>query len=102
LKLFFFVFVLPAAAASASGIPAEIDGAVDLEVVIDDVDVYGLGFFQELRVDNKIEAVKSKALVIFCRLIQSQSESRSASARGLQVDTDRFSRRKIFLPDYGF
>ncbi|MFH0891898.1 MAG: hypothetical protein V1867_03910 [Candidatus Falkowbacteria bacterium] len=73
MALFFFVFIIAAAAVTASGIRAENHGAVDLEVVFDDVDTYGLGFLQELRVDDEIEAVKRKALVSFCRLIQSQS-----------------------------
>lgn len=55
------------------------------------IDLDGLGFFEELFVDQILKAINVKFFIIFLRLVQSHCQSGAASAAFVEKDTDRLN-----------
>ena len=76
-------------AAGAAAAPAlERDFGIDDEAHVADVDLHAADAFQQRIFQTEGETVDFKGLVVFSRLIQSQCETRTASAAGGQINTD--------------
>jgi hypothetical protein len=80
------------AAAGATG--TKVEGAVQLEAVHVEVHLDRLGFFQELRVDEKFETVDGNLGVSIGRLIQSHGQAGAPSPAFVEKNPDRLN----FLP----
>ena len=76
------------AAAGTAAAAAERQFRLDEEAHIAHVDLDATDALQKRAFDAESETVDFKGLVVFSRLIQSQCETRAASAAGGQVDTD--------------
>ena len=75
-------------AAGAAAAAAERNCGVYSEAHVADVDLYFADALQERIFDTEGESVDIEGLVVFRRLIQSQCETRAASAAGGQIDAD--------------
>jgi hypothetical protein len=75
-------------AASTSG--TEIDAAVKLETVHLKIDVDGLRFFKEFRVDDKGVPIDLEFAIRFNWLIQSHGQAGAPSAAFVEENPDRF------------
>ena len=76
------------AAAGTAAAAAERQFRLDEEAHIAHVDFDAADALQKRAFDAESETVNFKGLVVFSRLIQSQCETRAASAAGGQIDTD--------------
>lgn len=76
------------AAAGAAGAAAEGKLRFDGEAHVAHVDLHTADTFEQGRFEAESETVDIEGLVVFGRLIQSQCETRAASAAGGQIDAD--------------
>ena len=76
------------AAAGTAAAAAERQFRLDEEAHIAHVDLDAADALKERAFEAESETVDFKGLVVFSRLIQSQCETRAASAAGGQIDTD--------------
>ena len=76
------------AAARAAAAAAQRQFGFDDKAHVADVDFNAANTFKEGIFEAEGETVDFKGLVVFSRLIQSQCETRAASATGGQIDTD--------------
>ena len=67
----------------------EIDTAVELEAHGRKIDFNRLGFLQKFRIDKVLKAIDLKDAVGVLRLIQSHGQGRTASAAGVEKNSDR-------------
>ena len=76
------------AAAGTAAAAAERQFRLDEEAHIAHVDLDAADALQKRAFEAESETVDVEGLVVFSRLIQSQCETRAASATGGQIDTD--------------
>ena len=76
------------AAAGTAAAAAERQFRLDEEAHIAHVDLNAADALKKRAFEAESETVDVKGLVVFSRLIQSQCETRAASATGGQIDTD--------------
>ena len=76
------------AAAGTAAAAAERQFRLDEEAHIAHVDLNAADALKKRAFEAESETVDFKGLVVFSRLIQSQCETRTASATGGQIDTD--------------
>ena len=76
------------AAARTAATTAERQFRLDHETHVAHVDLNATNALQEGAFEAESETVDFKGLVVFSRLIQSQCETRTASATGGKIDTD--------------
>ena len=76
------------AAAGTAAAAAKGQFRLDEEAHVAHVDLHAADTFEQGRFEAESETVDIEGLVVFGRLIQSQCETRAASAAGGQIDAD--------------
>ena len=69
---------------------SEIDTTIEFEAVGVEINFYGLGFIQKVRVDNKFKTIDVKRRVRIGKLIQSHGQSGTSSAAFVEENPDGF------------
>jgi hypothetical protein len=76
--------------ATAGAPGTKINGTIQLETIHLEIHFDGLRFFQEFRIDDKLETVDVKGFIRINKLIQSHGQARAPSPAFVEENTDWF------------